>query len=205
MPNPGANLGAHMALVATVVMMMTYYLLVHLEDPHPVRVVWRDQTWIREGRMWDQLLAFDADDTVNWKKYVGVSKSTFEFIVSEVRDELSMGRNYDTEGGRVACLEERVAVGLYQLHNGVTRNVLRHVAKWGESTCGGWTVDLARALCKVKCRWIFRPDEDELAEISAGFERFIDSPLTGCGGALDGKRGGGRRATDTVVGEKLRY
>ena len=188
--SPPIMLGAHQQVRLRLIIALTIITMIgaYLESIKGVqeeRRFWRDRRWIMNGRMWHQLQAFHDKDDDQWKSYVGVTKPTFTAICELVRDDMPAGRNnISSDYPRTACLEERVAVGLYQLHHGVARSVLRHVTKWGASTASGWTLQLAKALAGKKMEWIYLPYDDELGEISRGFEALPNSGLPGCVGEL---------------------
>ena len=150
------------------------------------RECWRDPDRIMEGRMWDQLRAWGPERVDMWKEAIGFSRPSFEWLCEEVREDMEFSNTRNRSDEVVSCVEERVACGLYQLHHGVSNTALGHLFRWGKTTCGGWTLDLCRALQRKKLQFIAMPTDDELREIEQGFEAFPQSRLAGCVGAIDG-------------------
>jgi hypothetical protein len=147
---------------------------------------WRDPLRLVDARFWVQMKLWRRYARIDkWRSRLGVAPGTFMVIVEEVRGDLEHDSTYNSS--RSIPLEERIGIGLYKLHNGVTNTVLEDVFRvCAANTAGKLTLQLVRALVKRKSKWINLPDVAELAEIALAWERRPGSRLTNCCLAVDG-------------------
>jgi len=137
-----------------------------------------------ESRMWVQLLHYGAAHPKEWKKHVGMTKETFDFVVELVRADMAFSTNYNKSSQRFVA--ERCAIALYRLHTGDSTESVARYCKVGVSTAGAYTDAFCVAMCKHAQDWIQLPGDGELEGIARGFQSMPRSQLPCCVGAIDG-------------------
>ena len=168
-------------------LMLTWASINALEATLPApRESWRDPARLLDGSLWLQLIHWRNLGRVDeWRYAIGASPATFKVIVLQVQAEMEHTNDYNKS--RQMGVEERVAIAMYKLHNGVSNKVCEHVFKTvADNTVGVITLKFVKALVKTKSRWIHLPDDAELAEIALAWEQRPNSRLTNCVMAVDG-------------------
>ena len=110
-------------------LMLTWASINALEATLPApRESWRDPARLLDGSLWLQLIHWRNLGRVDeWRYAIGASPATFKVIVLQVQAEMEHANDYNKS--RQMGVEERVAIAMYKLHNGVSNKVCEHVFK----------------------------------------------------------------------------
>ena len=181
MPLPGPQGRVASTIAALVIIIAAIELLLM-----PQRAYGRDPLRHLEGKLWNELEHAGPERNDKWRQYLGVTHDTFHFVVSLVREDMEFGHNYNAGRLYTSSVEERVAVALRHLHTGISFRQLELGTGRAPNTAGKWTRAFVAAMMPHFQDWIYLPADDDLPDISSGFERMRRSRMPGVVGAIDG-------------------
>ncbi|XP_010530314.1 PREDICTED: putative nuclease HARBI1 [Tarenaya hassleriana] len=152
-------------------------------DPEAIDCEWWDTFWFRNSSPSGVSIPSDEDDA--FKYFFRVSKTTFSYICSLVREDLISRppSGLINIEGRLLSVEKQVAIALRRLASGESQVSVGAAFGVGQSTVSQVTWRFIEALeerAKHHLRW---PDSDRTEEIKSKFEEMYGLP--NCCGAID--------------------
>ncbi|KAK2648396.1 hypothetical protein Ddye_015885 [Dipteronia dyeriana] len=152
-------------------------------DPKSGESDWWDSFWAKNSSIPGGLIPSNEDEA--FKYFFRVSKKTFEYICSLVREDLVSRppSGLINIEGRLLSVEKQVAIALRRLASGESQVSVGIAFGVGQSTVSQVTWRFIEALeerAKHHLKW---PDSSRMEEIKSGFEALFGLP--NCCGAID--------------------
>lgn len=150
-------------------------------DPSAIDSDWWDTFWLKNSSS----PGIPSDEEEGFKYFFRISKKTFEYICSLVREDLISRppSGLINIEGRLLSVEKQVAIALRRLASGESQVSVGASFGVGQSTVSQVTWRFIEALeerAKHHLKW---PDSDKMEEIKCKFETLFGLP--NCCGAID--------------------
>lgn len=152
-------------------------------DPRAIDSDWWDSFWRRNST--SPGLSIPSDEEEGFKYFFRVSKQTFSYICSLVREDLISRppSGLINIEGRLLSVEKQVAIAIRRLASGDSQVSLGAAFAVGQSTVSQVTWRFIEALEERAKHHLCWPDSERLEEIKLKFEELFGLP--NCCGAID--------------------